>query len=159
MWLFADDLWSPSPLQGLRELATWRFGRAPSVRRGRSTRRRHYHCAVQPIGITSADDERIADYVRLTDVNLRRKLETERGLYLAEGDLVLRRAIGAGHVPRSVLVADSRAEALLHLSSYFRIITVDNRKSVKSDAIYVRARRCHCTQNLLQWQITVLVSE
>ena len=67
---------------------------------------------MQPIGITSADDERIADYVRLTDVNLRRKLETERGLYLAEGDLVLRRAIGAGHVPRSVLVADSRADAL-----------------------------------------------
>lgn len=67
---------------------------------------------MQPIAITSADDERIADYVRLTDVNLRRKLETERGLYLAEGDLVLRRAIAAGHVPRSVLVADSRADAL-----------------------------------------------
>lgn len=67
------------------------------------------------IEITTTDDERIADYVRLTDVNLRRKLETDRGLYLAEGDLVLRRAIGAGHVPRSVLVADSRADAVATL--------------------------------------------
>lgn len=96
-----------------RELATWRFSASHRTpHRGRSTRRRHYDGAVQPIAITSADDERIADYVRLTDVNLRRKLETERGLYLAEGDLVLRRAIAAGHVPRSVLVADSRADAL-----------------------------------------------
>lgn len=78
----------------------------------RPTSGRHYDAAVQRIAITTADDERIADYVRLTDVNLRRKLETERGLYLAEGDLVLRRAIAAGHVPRSVLVADSRADAL-----------------------------------------------
>ncbi len=60
------------------------------------------------VPITDADDSRITDYVRLTDVNLRRKLETERGLYLAEGELVLRRALGAGHVPRSVLVAHSR---------------------------------------------------
>lgn len=56
------------------------------------------------IEITTTDDERIADYVRLTDVNLRRKLETDRGLYLAEGDLVLRRAISAGHVPRLSLI-------------------------------------------------------
>ena len=58
--------------------------------------------------IDDAADPRIHEYVNLTDVNLRRKLETERGLYLAEGELVLRRALAAGHQPRSVLVAESR---------------------------------------------------
>ena len=45
-----------------------------------------------PIRITSPDDDRVADYFRLTDVALRKKLETERGLYMAESEKVIRRA-------------------------------------------------------------------
>ena len=38
------------------------------------------------------DDERLADYVRLRDASLRRHLEAERGLFIAEGAKVIRRA-------------------------------------------------------------------
>jgi tRNA G18 (ribose-2'-O)-methylase SpoU len=56
--------------------------------------------------ITSADDERLADYRDLTDVALRRVLEPEGGLYIAESSKVIGRAIAAGHAPRSVLVQE-----------------------------------------------------
>jgi tRNA G18 (ribose-2'-O)-methylase SpoU len=58
-----------------------------------------------PIEITRADDERLADYVSLTDVALRRRTEPERGLYIAESEKVIRRALRAGHRPRSYLMA------------------------------------------------------
>ena len=45
----------------------------------------------------------LADYRGLTDVALRRSLEVERGLYMAEGAKVIARAVAAGHKPRSVL--------------------------------------------------------
>ena len=50
-------------------------------------------------------DDRLADYTRLTDVALRRRLETERGLYMAESTKVIARAVAAGHEPRSFLMA------------------------------------------------------
>ncbi|MGO1256194.1 MAG: TrmH family RNA methyltransferase [Microbacterium gubbeenense] len=56
--------------------------------------------------IDDAGDERIADYRSLTDVALRRKLEPEGGLYMAESAKVLARALAAGHAPRSVLTAE-----------------------------------------------------
>ncbi|QIG40773.1 RNA methyltransferase [Microbacterium sp. 4R-513] len=59
---------------------------------------------VIPIG--SADDQRIADYRDLTDVALRRVLEPEGGLYIAESAKVIARAVRAGHEPRSVLVQE-----------------------------------------------------
>jgi tRNA G18 (ribose-2'-O)-methylase SpoU len=57
-----------------------------------------------PIEITDPGDERVRDYFALTDVALRKKLEPERGLYLAESEKVIRRALGAGHRPRSFLM-------------------------------------------------------
>jgi len=53
-----------------------------------------------------ADDERLADYVRLREGSLRRHLEAERGLFIAEGEKVIRRAVQAGHRPRSFLLAE-----------------------------------------------------
>lgn len=59
-----------------------------------------------PIQITDPADERVRDYFCLTDVNLRRKLEPARGLYLAESVKVIRRSISAGHRPRSFLMGE-----------------------------------------------------
>jgi tRNA G18 (ribose-2'-O)-methylase SpoU len=59
-----------------------------------------------PTEITDPADERVSDYFSLTDVNLRKKLEPERGLYLAESEKVIRRALGAGHRPRSFLMGE-----------------------------------------------------
>jgi len=57
-----------------------------------------------PIEITDPGDERVRDYFTLTDVALRTKVEPERGLYLAESEKVIRRALAAGHRPRSFLM-------------------------------------------------------
>lgn len=59
-----------------------------------------------PIRITDPRDERVKDYFSLTDVALRRVLEPEQGLYLAESEKVIRRALRAGHRPRSYLMAE-----------------------------------------------------
>jgi tRNA G18 (ribose-2'-O)-methylase SpoU len=48
----------------------------------------------------------LTDYVGLTDVSLRRRSEPERGLYIAESEKVIRRALAAGHRARSYLMAE-----------------------------------------------------
>ncbi|MFJ3956623.1 TrmH family RNA methyltransferase [Arthrobacter sp. NPDC090010] len=58
------------------------------------------------IHLESADDPRVADYLNLTDVQLRLKTEPERGLYIAESSRVVRRAIAAGHRPRSFFLTE-----------------------------------------------------
>lgn len=58
-----------------------------------------------PTTIRDPADPRLADYVALTDVALRRRLEPAGGLYVAESEKVIRRALGAGHRPRSFLMA------------------------------------------------------
>jgi len=58
---------------------------------------------VPVIEISDLSDPRLADYSHLTDVALKKARGTEHGLYLAESALVLERALGAGHQPRSVL--------------------------------------------------------
>lgn len=64
------------------------------------------------IKVGDPEDPRLADYTRLRDVNLRRHLEAEHGLFMAEGDKVIRRAAAAGFSPRSFLLTERRAEAL-----------------------------------------------
>ncbi|MDO9379957.1 MAG: RNA methyltransferase [Nocardioidaceae bacterium] len=64
------------------------------------------------VEVADPTDPRLADYVDLRDVQLRKLLETERGLFLAEGEKVVRRAVEAGHVPRSFLMAPRWVESL-----------------------------------------------
>ncbi len=59
----------------------------------------------QLVEIDSADDPRLADYRDLRDVELRKHLEAEHGLFLAEGEKVVRRAVEAGYDARSFLMA------------------------------------------------------
>lgn len=61
------------------------------------------------------DEALLADYRDLTDVALRRSLEVERGLYMAEGAKVIARAIAAGHVPRSVLCSPKWVDSVAPL--------------------------------------------
>jgi len=61
------------------------------------------HPDVHPV--TDRDDPRLTDYVGLTDVALRTRVEPANGLYIAESSTVLGRALRAGHRPRSVLLA------------------------------------------------------
>jgi len=58
-------------------------------------------------------DPRLADYIGLTDVVRRVRHEPEAGIFLAEGQLVMRRAALAGCRPRSLLLAPNRVDNLL----------------------------------------------
>jgi len=62
--------------------------------------------------ITEPGDPRLADYRALTDVELRTRWEPPHGLFIAEGELVLRRALRAGFRPRSLLVDAKRVDQL-----------------------------------------------
>ena len=57
--------------------------------------------------VFDSTDPRLRDYVSLKDVSLRRTLEAESGLYIAESAAVIRRAIASGHDLRSLLMAES----------------------------------------------------
>lgn len=59
---------------------------------------------VSVIEVTDAGDDRIREYLRLTDVALRSRIEPGLGLYIAESMEVIRRAVEAGHRPRSFLM-------------------------------------------------------
>nr|WP_282921691.1 RNA methyltransferase [Mobiluncus sp. Marseille-Q7826] len=53
----------------------------------------------------TAYPEFLRDYTQLKDVNLRRSLEAEQGLFMAESNEVIGRALRAGYTPRSLLLA------------------------------------------------------
>jgi tRNA G18 (ribose-2'-O)-methylase SpoU len=57
-------------------------------------------------------DSRLTDYVRLRDVQLRKRLEVTHGLFIAEGEKVIRRAAAAGYPVRSFLMAERWTTAL-----------------------------------------------
>lgn len=87
----------------------------------------HRVSSVQPvsagIGIDDPADDRLADYRELTDVALRLRYEQPNGLFIAEGELVLRRALRAGYRPRSVLVETKRYEQVADLAEVAPVYT------------------------------------
>lgn len=55
-------------------------------------------------------DPRLVPYTTLTDAALRRAQDTAHGVFLAESSPVVRRALDAGHTPRSFLLGDRYRE-------------------------------------------------
>lgn len=84
--------------------------RRPRV--GRAKRRGHTVRVAELIEVSDAADPRLADYRDLRDVELRKHLEAEHGLFLAEGEKVVRRAVEAGFPARSFLMAPRWLEGL-----------------------------------------------
>ena len=74
--------------------------------------------------ITDSADPRLADYVRLRDASLRRHLESERGLFIAEGAKVIRRAVDAGYRPRSFLLTERWLDSLYDVVAQWPIAPV-----------------------------------
>ncbi|MEJ7635811.1 RNA methyltransferase [Aeromicrobium sp.] len=67
------------------------------------------------VRLDDLEDPRLRDYVDLRDVQLRLRLETDRGLFLAEGEKVVRRAIESGHRARSFLMSPRWLDRLADL--------------------------------------------
>ncbi len=58
--------------------------------------------------VTDPADPELADYLHLTDAELRRRVEPAEGRFLAEGDKVVARAVAAGYPVRSLLLEERR---------------------------------------------------
>jgi tRNA G18 (ribose-2'-O)-methylase SpoU len=70
----------------------------------------------QIVVVDDPDDPRLADYARLTDVRLRTSMEAAHGLFMAEGEKVIRRAVAAGYGVRSMLVTPDRMAGLAEVA-------------------------------------------
>ena len=68
------------------------------------------------IEVQDAADPRLADFTGLTDVSMRKSREAAHGLFVAEGEKVIRRAAGAGYRVRSILVTPDRLATLAGLT-------------------------------------------
>lgn len=62
------------------------------------------------IRVETLDDERLAVYVSLTEVQLRNRLEPEKGIFIAESEKVVMRALNAGYEPLSLLIPEHRLQ-------------------------------------------------
>lgn len=58
------------------------------------------------VPVADAADVRLRDFVRLRDVHLRKSLEAAHGLFIAEGEKVIRRAVAADYPVRAFLMAE-----------------------------------------------------
>jgi tRNA G18 (ribose-2'-O)-methylase SpoU len=67
--------------------------------------------------VSDPRDPRLTDYLSLTDVELRKSLEGEHGLFVAEGEKVIRRAAAAGYRVRSLLATEQKAVGLADLAA------------------------------------------
>ena len=68
------------------------------------------------VDVADPGDPRLADYARLTDVRLRSSMESAHGLFMAEGEKVIRRAVAAGFGVRSMLVTRDKLAGLADLA-------------------------------------------
>ncbi|GHD01630.1 TrmH family RNA methyltransferase [Zhihengliuella salsuginis] len=59
-----------------------------------------------------ASDPRVADYLAMSDAALRQVADPANGRYIAESSKVVRRAVAAGHAPRSFFLAPKWLEGL-----------------------------------------------
>lgn len=67
---------------------------------------------VPVIPVRDPGDPRLSDYVGLSDPQLRRRVESERGFFIAESPLVVAALVRSGRPVRSVLVTPAQHEAL-----------------------------------------------
>lgn len=65
--------------------------------------------------IKTLEDPRLDAYARLTEVQLRNRLEPEKGVFIAESAKVIERALAAGMEPLSFLMDEKRLPQVLEL--------------------------------------------
>lgn len=67
--------------------------------------------------ISSIHDERIAMFASMTEAELRNRLNSEQGIFIAESPKVIRVALDAGYEPLAMLCEQSTSMAMLLTSS------------------------------------------
>lgn len=71
------------------------------------------------INVPTIDDPRLDAYARLTEVQLRNKLEPEKGMFIAESSKVIERAVAGGMQPLSLLMEEKFLTGMQPLSTRF----------------------------------------
>ena len=61
---------------------------------------------IDPVPVANAEDPRVVDYLQLTDMDLRQRIEADRGLFMAEGHLIIERCASLRLRFRSVLTSE-----------------------------------------------------
>ncbi|MGW3113137.1 TrmH family RNA methyltransferase [Streptomyces sp. NPDC001091] len=88
----------------------------------------------QLITVDDPADPRLHDYTDLTDVALRRRREPAEGLFIAEGEKVIRRARNAGYGMRSMMLTpkwvDTMADLIDEAASPIHVVTPELAESV-----------------------------
>jgi tRNA G18 (ribose-2'-O)-methylase SpoU len=74
-------------------------------------------CVARQEFVDSVADPRLGDYRALTDVELRRRTEPEQGIFIAEGALVISRALRAGYPMRSALMSERWVSSVADLAT------------------------------------------
>ncbi len=87
------------------------------------------------VPITSTDDPALEDFQQLTDVVLRAKHEPAKGMFIAEGATVIRRAIVTGHRPRAFVMALKWVESLRDVLELFPEVPVHVGDDAQLEAI------------------------
>ena len=64
------------------------------------------------IRLDSLDDPRLEAFTQLTDVQLRNRLEPEKGIFIAESQKVIERALAGGMIPLSFLMEEKWLSAM-----------------------------------------------
>lgn len=72
--------------------------------------------------IDSLNDSRLDVFMRLTEVQLRNKLEPEKGIFIAESNKVISRALNAGYEPLSLLIPDHKLALMQSLIERINVI-------------------------------------
>ncbi|RJL32876.1 RNA methyltransferase [Bailinhaonella thermotolerans] len=86
--------------------------------------------------MTSADDPRLADFARLREVELRKSLEAEHGLFIAEGEKVIRRALATGYPPRALMLTERRLPAFADLDVPKYVVPEEVAEAVTGFAVH-----------------------
>jgi len=94
-----------------------------------------------PVIAVAADDPRVADYRDLTDMAWRMRMEPEQGLFLAEGEKVILRALAAGYQPRSALMTEKWLPGLQAALSSFDIDVMVASETVLRGVVGFRLHR------------------
>jgi tRNA G18 (ribose-2'-O)-methylase SpoU len=82
---------------------------------------------VSPIErVADLQDPRLRDFVSLRDVELRTKVEEIEGLFIAEGERTIRRAVAAGYEVRAVLLTERWLPALEDVLGATDVLVVED---------------------------------
>jgi tRNA G18 (ribose-2'-O)-methylase SpoU len=109
--------------------------------------RRPDHLPDGVVELTDAADPRMGDYVGLTDVALRSRREGAQGLYMAESEKVIRRALAVGHRPRSMVLATRWLEP--HADLVERVLATGAAVFVADDVVLHRLTGFHLHRGAL----------